>query len=530
MLDLLIKNGTICDGSGKPSYRGDIGVKDKKIVAIGSVEANQDSKVIEAEGLVVSPGFIDFHTHSDLALLGEPSATAKITQGVTTEIIGHCGISAFPFSKETYALSKRYTSSVLAFKSMEWDWLSLGEYFALLSSRRIAVNVGALIGHGSLRIAVMGFENRKPTHEDMSKMKGLLIEGLEQGAFGLSTGLAYVPGCYADLDELSELTEVVAQFGGIYSTHLRNQSESLVECVEEAIEIGRRTGASIQISHLKAVGKMYQSNAIRVLDLIEKAQIEGIDVTADQYPYLAGSSTITAILPPWVLEGGMDEMLKRLQSNDCRKAIKYDLLHGIDGWENRVELLGWENIFVSSLKKSRNKHYEGKNLEEIAIIGGKSPEDTLFDLLIDESGNIGQIAYTSSEDTMRIIMKSPYVMIGSDGLYVDEGKTHPRLFGTFPRLLGKYVREEHVITLEEAIRKITYLPAKKLGFNDRGLIKEGMMADITIFDKNIINDNATFSEPFIQSEGIKYVIVNGELILENGQITGKLPGTVIRRG
>lgn len=527
MFDLIIKGGIICDGSGAPCYKGDIGIREGRIEAVGTI--NEEAvEVIFAEGLIAAPGFIDCHAHSEIAQLVEADAIPKVTQGVTTEFVGNCGISAFPLASETRELSKRYSSSVLAFKDEEWTWDTLEQYNEKLVNRGTAVNIASLAGHGSIRIAVMGFEDRKATAEELEKMKQLLRQALKQGAFGMTTGLAYVPGCYADLNELTELTKVVAEYKGVYATHLRNQSDTLVECSEEAIEIGRKTGASIEISHLKAVGKINQKNALKVLQLIEEAQKQGLNVNADQYPYTFGSSTLTAILPPWTLEGGVDEMIKRLKDPKCRKQICHDLKYGINNWENRVDLLGWEKIYVTSVVTKKNKHLEGHNLLEIANIEGKSPEDAVFDLLLDENGEVGQIDYTSSEETLKEIMKKPFVMFGSDGLYADEGKSHPRLYGCFPRILGKYCREEKVIPLEEAVRKMTYLPAQKFGLADRGLLKEGMAADIVIFDKDEIGDYATFENPCVQSKGIHYVLVNGELVLDKGKITGKLPGKVLK--
>lgn len=527
MLDLVIKDGLICDGSGALCYRGDIGIRSGRIETIGTV-TEEAAQVISAKGLIVAPGFIDCHAHSEIAQLAEAHALPKVTQGVTTEFVGNCGISAFPLAPETKELSKRYSSSVLAFKDEEWTWDTLEQYNEKLENRGTAVNIASLAGHGSIRIAVMGFEDRKATAEELEKMKRLLRQALEEGAFGMTTGLAYVPGCYADTEELTELTRVVAEYQGVYATHLRNQSDTLAECAEEAIEIGRKTGASIQISHLKAVGKINQKNALKVLRLIEEAREQGFHVNADQYPYMFGSSTLTAVLPPWTLEGGVDEMLRRLGNPECRKQIIHDLKYGIDNWENRVALLGWEKIYISSVVTEKNKHLEGHNLQEIAEIEGKSPEEAVFDLLLDENGEVGQIDYTSSEETLKEIMKKPFVMFGSDGLYADEGKSHPRLYGCFPRILGKYCREEGVIPLEEAVRKMTYLPARTFGIGDRGLIKEGMAADIVVFDRDKIGDRATFEDPCARSEGIHYVLVNGELVLDEGKITGKLPGRVLR--
>jgi len=528
MLDYAIRNCHICDGSGTPCYYGDLGIKDKRIAQMNNLK-DEARKTIDIAGLIVSPGFIDMHSHADkdFSLLVHPHSEAKVMQGVTTEVIGNCGMSAYPLGKDQSTKDNSLIFDIP--KGIEKNWKDLEDYFNKLLSRGTAVNVVALVGHGTLREAVMGFDNRKPTSHEMERMKQLLREAFQQGAFGLSTGLVYPPGVYADLEEIMELTKIVSEYGGIYASHLRNQNKNLVQCVEEIIEIGQQTKASVQISHLKIMGEKYKTNIGRVLVLMEKAQRNGININADQYPYIAGSSTTTVLLPPWVREGGPTIMLKRLKSDACRIQIKKDLKVEIEGWMSLVEVIGWDNINISSVSSDKNKDLEGHSLLEIAEMRGQSVEDALFDLLIEENGSVRHIAFTTSEEEVKKIMKNPLVMIGSDGIDVENGKPHPRLYGTFPRILGKYVRDEKVIPLEEAVRKMTSLPAKKLGIKDRGLLKEGMMADIVIFDPSRIRDKASFDTPTAFPEGIKYVFINGEPVIENGVITNKLPGMMLDR-
>ncbi len=531
MYDVVIKNGLIINGCGNPWFRADIAVKDGRIAVIGEIPASKGDVVIDATGKIVCPGFIDMHSHSDLFLLINPRAESKIRQGVTTEVIGNCGGSISPIKPDKIPIFKRRIG-VLA-EEVAWDWRTFDEYASKLESQGIAVNVAPLIGHGTLRINVMGFEARAPTRDELDEMKALLEESMKAGAFGLSTGLIYTPGCYAETDEIIELAKVAAKYGGIYSTHMRSESDRLLEAIWEAIRIGREANIPVEISHMKAAGRRNWGKIIGALKLIEEARMNGIDVTCDFYPYTAGSTGLAACLPPWVHEGGLEEMLKRIQDPAIRSKIREDMERGTVGWENLAGLAGWENVVVVYCE--RNKQFEGKSIAEIARERNVDPLDAALDLLIDEEGVVGIVLHMMHEDDMKLVMRSPYSMVGTDGSSyapygpLARGKPHPRNYGTFPRILGKYVREERVLTIQDAIRKMTSLPAQKLGLYNRGVIAPGYWADIVVFDAMKVIDTATFTDPHKYPIGIEYVLVNGVVVIDKGEHTGKLPGKVLRK-
>jgi len=526
MFDVIIKGGNIIDGTGKPSFWADVGIVGDRIRQIGNLNGSPAKKTIDAEGLVVCPGFVDIHSHADVVLLREPLNKPKVMQGVTTEVIGNCGFSLAPVNKERKKMLREYVVPILGETGSPWNWSSMSEYLHQLTENNVGVNVASYVGHQALRIAVMGFDNRGPTEEEVERMKNLLTQSLQEGAIGFSTGLIYSPGSYADTDELIQLCEVVVKEGGIYTTHIRNESDEIVESVKEALDIGKRTGVPIHISHLKICGKKNWNKIDTVLNLILQAKREGLDVTCDIYPYLAGSTMLTALLPPWALEGGVEVLTKRLGRNEVRQKIKKDFTCGIKGWDNIVRSAGWENIFISWVHSEQNKDLEGKNLCEVAEFRGKEPAKALFDLLIEEKGRATMVVFQQSEENMRRIMQQPITMFGTDGIYLGE-KPHPRLYGTFPRILGKYVREERLLSLEEAIYKMTYLPSQRLGFADRGAVKEKYFADIVILNPDKIKDRATYKNPEQYPEGIEYVLISGKVVVEKGKHTGSLPGKVL---
>ena len=435
MYDLVIKNGLVIDGSGNPWFKADIAVKDGKIVEIGEVPRSKADEVIDAAGLIVCPGFIDMHSHSDFFLLVNPKAESKIRQGVTTEVIGNCGASIFPIlPRKVEIFMKRV--GVLA-KEVTWDWRTFDDYVKKLENRGVAVNVAPLIGHGTIRINVMEFENRAPTKDELDEMKALLEDALKSGAFGMSTGLIYTPGSYAKTEEIIELAKVASKYGGIYASHIRSESKWLLEAVKEAIRIGKEAEIPVEISHLKSAGKKNWGKVKEALKIIEAARDEGIEITCDFYPYTAGSTGLAACLPPWAHEGGLEEMLKRLQDPSVRAKIKEDIEKGLPGWENLAGTAGWESIVVAYCEK--NKQYEGLSIAEIADRRSVSPFDAAFDLLVEEEGVVGIILHMISEDDMRYVMKHPLTMVGTDGSCyapygsLARGKPHPRNYGTFPR-------------------------------------------------------------------------------------------------
>lgn len=533
MFDLIITNGRILDGLGNPWYRGDVGIEDEVIKKIGVVKEGA-KRAIDAEGMIVCPGFIDMHSHSDFALLVNPRAESKILQGVTTEVIGNCGVSAAPIKGETIDLLKDYTNSMLGCLKdyLDWDWRSFGEYLAKLREG-VVVNVVPLVGQGTIRIAVMGFDKGEPKEKELAEMKQLLKAAMDQGAFGLSTGLIYPPGCFSKTEELIELTGVIKDYEGIYFSHIRGESHTMIAALKEAITIGEKAGVSVGISHHKAAGKENWGKVKETLKIIEEARERGLDVTSDQYPYTAGSTALSALLPDWVHEGGVKRLLERLKDPQTRERIREDIEGDRLNWWNPIKTTEWGNIMISAVGSEKNREFEGKTIEEIAKLWDRDSYDVLFDLLIEEESNVGMVLFMMSEDDVVTVMRHPTTMIGSDGSALSregplsKGKPHPRSYGTFPRILGKYVRDEKVLTLEDAVRKMTSLPAQKLILRDRGMLKEGCKADIVVFDPEKVKDMATYTDPHQQPEGILYVLVNGEIAVEDGKYIGKTAGKVL---
>lgn len=514
MLDLLIKNGRIVDGTQNPWFRGDVGVTGGKIVAIGLLGEAKARGTIDAQGAIVCPGFIDVHTHSDLSLLVEPRHDPKVRQGVTTELLGNCGLGYAPASPETL-------DSLLAARGQEFPgterWSSVAEFLSLFD-RRVAVNVAYLIPHGTIRAEAMGWEARPPSSRELDRMKELVAQGMADGAVGLSTGLDYPPGSYADTEELMEICRVVASLGGVYASHLRGIHHPQ-EAIGEALRIGREAGIPVHISHLKMMGPEEEGKAEEVASLIDRARQEGIDVTFDCYPYLAGSGPLTVVLPQWVQEGGPEALKARLRSEEVRGQIK----------QTKLELYGygWDHVYLVSVPSEKNQDLIGKHLIEAAALRGMDPVDFVCTLLLEEDLDCRIINFGGTEEDLQTLMKHPAQMVGSDSGHVRQ-PPHPRTFGTFPRVLGRYVRELRVLRLEEAIRKMTSFPAQRFGLKGRGLLKEGFAADIVIFDEEKVRDTATFWDARRYPEGIHYVIVNGEVVVSQGDHTGALPGCALR--
>ncbi len=540
--DIVIKEGLIVDGSGRPGFKADLAVKGGRIAKIDEVIDVEADRIINAEGLAVCPGFIDIHTHSDFVLLVNPKAESKVRQGVTTEVVGNCGGSAAPARGAALERAKRIMSGY-GIDGVEWT--SFSDYLNLLERKGIAINVVALVGHGTVRQCVLGMENRPPTERELQEMKSLVAEAMEAGAFGMSSGLVYPPGRYASTEELIELCKVVASYGGIYASHIRGERETIVEAVKEAIEIGRRSGVSVQISHHPAkIGGWGKSK--ETLRLIEEAREEGIDVNCDMHPYIAGSTGLSALLPPWVQEEGPEKIVQRLKNEELRKKIRQDMIEEKipgPGPCGLVKRDMWDKLMLADCEK--NKDLIGLDFEEIARRRGKDPFEAYFDLLVEEEARGMVVGFYYNEEDIRRVLLHPTSMIGSDGYALapygplGKGKMHPRSYGTFPMVFRKYVRGESrkeliydegakLLTLEEAVMKMTSVTAKKLGLKDRGLLKEGMRADIVILDPKRVVDRATYLDPYQYPEGIEYVIVNGELVIDEREHTGSLPGMVLR--
>ncbi len=527
--DLVVVNGLVIDGSGSPGFQADVAVRDDAIVKVGKLsEAEKSSagRMLDAGGLVVSPGFIDIHTHSDWPLLADGSALSKIHQGVTTEILGE-SLSAGPI--------KGRAPADLPY-GLEADWSTLGGYFDRLERNGVAVNVASYVGATQVRLCVLGEDSRDPTPEEMAEMEALVKEAMEDGALGLSTALLVPPNTYITTEQLVRLSEVVEPYGGIFSIHIRSEGIGIQDSIREAIEIGERAGVPVDVIHMKIADKRLWGKMPEVCGLIDDARARGLKVTGNQYPYIAGQNNLVALVPPWAMEGGTSRMLERLADPESRERMEKDLMEGIPDWFNHYLAMGeWDNCMVASVKTEENKRFEGKTVAEVAEMTGKSPADAVWDMLLEEGGSVPAVYFLMSEEDVKYAMARPWMSFGSDGSAVrpdgplGEGKPHPRWYGTFPRILGKYVREEQVISLEEAIRKMTFLNAEKIGIKDRGLLEPGMKADLAVFNPDTVIDKAEFGAPHQFPEGIEYVVVNGELVLENGNYTGVLPGRILRK-
>lgn len=511
-LSLLIRGGRIIDGTGGPFWEGDVGVKDGRLAAVGGLAGAEADRSIEAGGFCVAPGFIDIHSHSDFTILIDPRAEGKVRQGVTTETIGMCGSSAAPLAGEKLARVREQN------RELEIDWTGLAGYRRRVEEEGTAVNLVPLTGQGNLRGSVIGYAARPPSRREMKKMISLLEGELAAGSRGLSTGLVYPPGVFSGFAELAEVLRPVAAAGGIYSTHMRNESDRVEEAVAEAIGLAEETGVSLQIAHLKAQGRRNWGRLERCLEMIEASRGRGFPVHCDRYPYVASATDLDILLPAWAIEGGAEEELKRLREPALREKL-----------EAEVARDDWEAVVISRVSGPANRDLEGLNLEEASRLRGTSPADLFFRILVEENLRVEALFFGMDPSNLVRILKKPYSMIGSDASAravagpLARGFPHPRTFGTFPTVLGDFVRGG-TLTLEEAVFKMTGLPARKLGLEDRGAIRAGAAADLTIFDPAKVRARSTYRAPLNYPEGIEYVIVNGRIVVERGVHTGNLPG------
>lgn len=530
--DLVIKNGRLVDGTGNPWLNLDVGIAQGKIARMGHIR-NQCDRELDASGMIVSPGFIDLHSHSDSSILAFPDAESYIMQGVTTAVVGQCGISMGPLNPATAELFKSWISPFLVPGfDYEWDWKTLNGYYAKIEKNGSSLNLAPLVGQGTIRLAVKGFDSNPASEGEMSKMKTLLKDSLEEGAFGLSTGLILPPGSYAKTDELVELASVLRPYGAIYSTHLRSEGYRLIEALEEGIQVAETNHIPLQVAHHKAVGKANWGKVNATLRMIQEARERGVEINVDVYPYTAANQMVSLLLPPWVLEGGVEDMLEKLKDNNIRKRLREEMDGGEMEGEAWLKSAGWEGVVVTACPAE--KEYEGKSLARILDERNQfhHPYEGLFDWISEIKANATIVIFAMDEADIRAVLGSPLSSVITDIFATAPsatGKTHPRAYGTFPRFLGHYVREEKIVSLEEAVRKITTLPAGKLRLNDRGILKEGFWADIVVFDPDNIKDKATYTDPHQYPEGIMHVIVNGQLVVENGVLTRKRPGKVLRR-
>jgi len=526
--DLLIRGGRVVDGTGNPWFGADVAIRGERIVAVGKLAGMKATRAIDATGLVIAPGFIDMHSHSDLLLLEDGHAQSKIRQGVTTEVLGE-GSSAGPHKG-------KLEPQKITVSGKELTWTTLGGYFRTLEETPAAVNVASYVGLDNVWQGAMGKSFERPTPAQFEEMKTLLEEAMRDGAFGLSTMLAMPPGSLATTDDLVELSKVVAQHGGIYSTHNRNEGTEVLAAIKEAIAVGERAGVPVDIINVKIADQKLWGRMNEIVALIDDARKRGVNVQTNVYPYTRGNNNLASIIPPWAHEGGKTELLTRLKDPNSRGRMKRDIQAGLPGWYNHYTAVGgdWSRMLVSG-----KGQWEGLTMDRVIALRsqGKSPTpeplDVLFDLLIDENGSVPTVYAHHTEDDMRLALSQPWCSIGSDGsAYAIEGplrrgNPHPRNFGTFPRVLGVYVREAKVLSLEDAVRKMTSLNATKLGIADRGQVRTGFYADLALFDSATVIDQATYEKPFAYNLGIEFVVVNGQVVLEDEAPTGAHPGCVL---
>lgn len=528
--DLVIRNGRLVDGTGNPWFHGDVAVRGDRMIAVGRIPNATAKREIDAKGLVVAPGFIDMHSHSDFVLFEDGDAQSKIRQGVTTDVLGESG-SAGPFVKQL-------PPHVVNIKGAKVELRTMRDYFDAIDRAGVSINVASYVGLGQVWECVMGRSHRRPTVEEFAEMKSLISQAMQDGAFGLSSMLMMPPGSLATTDDIVELCKVVREHGGIYSSHIRNEGLGVFDSVKEAIAIGERAGVPVDIIHLKIADEKYWHRMPEVVALIEAARQRGVNVQANVYPYTRGNNNLSSIIPPWAHEGGSQKLIERLKDPQQRIRLKRDIEAGIDGWYNHYTAVGrdWSRMLVSA-----NNSYRGLTMDRVIAERSKGrdpkpdPLDVLFDILIEEGGSVSTVYAHHTEEDMNLALKQPWCSVGSDGSalattgVLRRGNPHPRNFGTFPRVLGVYVRELKLLTLEEAIRKMTSLNAAKLGWKDRGQLQAGAFADITVFDPDRVLDKATYTEPFQYNAGIEYVIVNGQVVLDHDQHTGARPGRALRK-
>ena len=528
--DIIIRHGRVIDGSGRPAFPADVAIKGGRIARVGNLSGATSKRVIDARGQVVAPGFIDMLGQSEQFVLIDPRAMSKVMMGVTTEITGE-GESIAPINdrtlKEQEDFNRRYNLTV--------DWRTLAEYFQRLGKQGAGVNLGTFVGATQVREYVIGYDDRPPTPPELAQMKKLVADAMKDGALGISTSLQYVPARFAKTDEIVELAKVAQQYGGIYITHQRSEANAIDDSMKEVFEIARRARIPAEIWHFKTAYKKNWGRMPEMLRRIAAARRQGLKITADVYPYVAGSTSLSACLPPWTLEGGTDRMVARLKDPQTRARLKKEITTDSKDWENIYLGSGGPiGIMIASVVNRDLESSQGKRLSEIASAQSKDPLDALFDFIIADHGQTGAIFFMMQESDMQAALKSPFVSICTDnGARAADGplagsKSHPRGWGTYPRILGRYVRDQHLMPLEFAIHKMTGLPASNLGLKNRGLIREGYFADITIFDPQTVIDRATFEEPNQYPVGINFVIVNGQIEVDNGQRTPALAGQVLR--
>jgi N-acyl-D-aspartate/D-glutamate deacylase len=515
--DLIIENGSVIDGSGSPGREADVAIAGGKIAAVGDLADAAAERRIDATGLVVSPGFIDMHNHSDDTLLDEPNCESMIRQGVTTMVLGEGG-----------SQGPRHPGNK--------PWTTLGGYFDHVEEKGVAANIASYVGQTQVWTYVKGDEMKPASGDEMEKMKQEIAAAMEQGAMGLATSLLMPPSSLVTTEQLVELAKAAAKYGGVYSSHIRDEGAGVFDAIAEAIQVGRGAGIRVDIIHLKIADKALWGRMPEVVAMIDKAREGGLDIRANVYPYTAGQNNLRAIIPPWAHDGGNEKMIERLRDPKLRARMRKDILTGLPGWYNHYLATGggWEGMLLVSFRSEKNKPFVGKRMSELIAARGGDPVEVLFDVLLEENGGVQTVYFHHSEEDMQLALKQPYTSIGSDGSAISPDgprgnmHPHPRWYGTFPRVLARYVRELKTLELPEAIHKMTVMNAEKISIPDRGLIKEGYWADVTVFDPATVADKATFEKPQQYPEGIPYVIVNGEVVLDNYKHSGSRSGKVLR--
>ncbi|HEX6256087.1 MAG TPA: D-aminoacylase [Euzebyales bacterium] len=525
MNDLRLMGAQVIDGTGSMARRTDVAIAGRRIVAVGRDAAEAPAgRTVDLDGLALAPGFIDLHTHVDFTLPVHPRAAAMVRQGVTTLVGGNCGFSPFPVTAAR--VDDLRDLNAFIDEGLAWDWDDADAYLTHVDDLPLACNLAQLVGHGAVRIAVMGMTGRPPTPDELDRMRQLVDRALRAGAFGLSTGLVYAPGSHAGTDELVALAEVAAGHGRFYASHIRSEGDDSVAAVREALDIGRRSGAPVQLSHHKAMGRSNWGRVERTLAMIDDAHRDGLDVTADQYPYVAASTTLSNLLPAWAREDGLDGMLAIFDDPERRA----DLVHEVRAGASDYDL---DQVVISAVPAGANADAGGRMLVDVAADAGEDPIDTVLRLLAQERDRVQMVIFGMDEDDVRTVMRHPHVAVASDGWTLDPsagGTPHPRSYGTYARVLGRYVRELGVLTLEEAVRKMTSLPASRLGREDLGVIRPGARADLVAFDPAAVADRATFDDPHRFASGVEHVIVGGRPVIDGGADTGDAAGRVLRAG
>jgi len=547
LYDLVIKNGRVVDGTGSPWFIADVGVRDGRVARVGVIEGNDAARLIDARDLTVAPGFVDIHSHADF-VLPTPNHMDVLgplmLQGITTLVTGNCGLSAAPLVSENLPLLADYTTFFQS-AGFCFDWTSMGEYLDALSERGVGFNVVPLTSHGAVRIAVMGFAAGRPDEEQMRRMQALVQRSVEEGAFGLSAGLIYAPGMYASTDELVAVSQPLKAKRGVFTCHVRGSSETGLDATREIIEIARVNDIPVEHSHIESFGELYWANVGRIIELHDGARADGLDVSFDVIPYTTANTSLSACFPPYALEGGMDRFVERLADRTERERLRHDVENMRSEWptwrpntwpHNLVRATGWKNIRLLWAAKDHNAAFVGKSLLEIGGIQDKTPFDAAADLLIDEHGAVlalylGVSGDLDDDEGLKKFLRHPNGAINTDAILTGRGMPHQAAYGAFPRVLGQYVREQRLMPLEEAVRKMTSLPLRRFNVQDRGLLREGMWADITVFDPESIRDNSTYLDPAQGPSGIEYVVVNGQVAVEQGELlatTGRRAGQVLR--